>query len=119
MDLAPGKYAFSNRTEPMPSGNHLSITGMLCKFMLKVYKESVPHFTVHDLRRTARTNWSELAEPHISEMMLGHKLPGVWGVYDKHKYLDEMRTAYSLWWARLMGIVDPQVAEFKRPSVAS
>lgn len=119
MDLAPGKYAFSNRTEPMPSGNHLSITGMLCKFMLKVYRETVPHFTVHDLRRTARTNWSELTEPHIAEMMLGHKLPGVWGVYDKHGYLDAMWTAYSQWWARLMGIVEPQVAEFKRPSVAS
>lgn len=119
MNLAPGKYAFSNKTEPMPSGNHLSITGMLCKFMLKVYRETVPHFTVHDLRRTARTNWSELTEPHIAEMMLGHKLPGVWGVYDKHGYLDEMRAAYCLWWARLMGIVEPQVAEFKRPSVAS
>lgn len=119
MGSAPGKYIFSNRTEPMPSGNHLSITGMLCKFMLKVYRESVPHFTVHDLRRTARTNWSDITEPHIAEMMLGHKLPGVWGVYDKHGYLDEMRKAYSLWWARLMGIVDPQVVEFKRPAVAS
>lgn len=119
MDLAPGKFVFSNRVEPMPTGNHLSITGMLCKFMLKVYRETVPHFTVHDLRRTARTNWSDITDPHIAEMMLGHKLPGVWGVYDKHGYIDEMRKAYGLWWGRLMSIVDPQVAEFKRPSVAS
>ncbi|TZF63665.1 integrase, partial [Salmonella enterica subsp. enterica serovar Typhimurium] len=65
-----------------------------------------------DLRRTARTNFSELTEPHIAEMMLGHKLPGVWSVYDKYTYIEEMREAYSKWWARLMSIIEPDVLEF-------
>lgn len=54
------------------------------------------HWTLHDLRRTARTNFSELTEPHIAEIMLGHKLPGIWQVYDRHDYIEEQRRAYSL-----------------------
>jgi hypothetical protein len=34
------------------------------------------HWSIHDLRKTARTNFSTLTEPHIAEIMLGHKLPG-------------------------------------------
>ncbi|HDM8068674.1 integrase family protein [Vibrio harveyi] len=52
------------------------------------FKE-INHWTMHDLRRTQRTNMASIAEPHICEIMLGHKLPGVWQVYDKHLYLDE------------------------------
>lgn len=63
------------------------------------------HWTLHDLRRTARTNFSDLTEPHVAELMLGHKLPGVWQVYDKHGYIEEQRRAYSLWWARVTALV--------------
>lgn len=63
------------------------------------------HWTIHDLRRTARTNFSELTEPHVAELMLGHKLPGVWQVYDKHNYIEEQRRAYALWWARVTALV--------------
>lgn len=113
IELAPGKYVFSRYEDTAMSPSfHLSISANLVKFMLKAYKEQVPHFTVHDLRRTARTNFSELADPHIAEIMLGHKLPGVWSVYDKHTYLDEMREAYSKWWARLMSIIEPDILEF-------
>lgn len=113
IELAPGKYVFSRYEDTAMSPSfHLSISANLVKFMLKAYKEQVPHFTVHDLRRTARTNFSELADPHIAEIMLGHKLPGVWSVYDKHTYLDEMQEAYSKWWARLMSIIEPDILEF-------
>ncbi|MGC0890423.1 tyrosine-type recombinase/integrase [Pantoea agglomerans] len=76
------------------------------------------HWTIHDLRRTARTNLSELTEPHVAEMMLGHKLPGVWQVYDKHGYTDQMRRAYSLWWARVTALVygDGKVSVLTLPS---
>lgn len=97
----------------MGSGNHLSLPANLRLFMIKAYDVNVPHFTVHDLRRTARTNFSDLTDPHIAEIMLGHMLPGVWAVYDKHTYLSEMRVAYSKWWARLMSITEPDVVEFK------
>ncbi|EDV1703625.1 integrase, partial [Salmonella enterica subsp. enterica] len=109
----PGRFVFSKYADkPMSEGFHMSISSNLVKFMLKAYNEQVPHFTIHDLRRTARTNFSELTEPHIAEMMLGHKLPGVWSVYDKYTYIEEMREAYSKWWARLMSIIEPDVLEF-------
>lgn len=66
----------------------------------------VPHFTFHDLRRTARTNWSKLTTVVVAEKMLGHKLPFVQDVYDKHAYMDEMREAYTKWYALIKKIVD-------------
>lgn len=117
-EMAVGEYLFSSKNDaPMAPGNHLSLPANLRLFMIKAYDESVPHFSVHDLRRTARTNFSDITDPHIAEIMLGHMLPGVWAVYDKHTYLDEMRVAYSKWWARLISITEPDVIEFKPRSV--
>lgn len=54
-------------------------------------------FTIHDLRRTARTQLAALGiKPHISERCLNHKLRGVEGVYDVHDYLPERRAALAL-----------------------
>jgi integrase len=71
-------------------------------------KIEMDHWSMYDLRKTARTNWSKLAEPHVCEMMLGHRLPGVWQVYDRHDYLEEQAEAYRKWWARLTQLLgDP------------
>lgn len=67
-------------------------------------KEMV-HWSMYDLRKTARTNWATLAEPHVCELMLGHVLPGVWQVYDRHDYLEEQAAAYQKWHARVMQLV--------------
>lgn len=63
------------------------------------------HWSVHDLRKTARTNFSVLTEPHIAEIMLGHKLVGQWQVYDHYDYLKEQAKAYSKWWNQILEIV--------------
>lgn len=63
------------------------------------------HWSQHDLRRTARTNFSTLTQLHVAEIMLGHKLPGVWMTYDKHDYLEEQAEAYKKWWERLEEII--------------
>lgn len=63
------------------------------------------HWTIHDFRATARTKFSELTDPHIAEKMVGHRLPGVWELYDRYGYLDEQAKAYTLWWELLQGIV--------------
>lgn len=34
--------------------------------------------------------------PDIAEQVLGHAIPGVRGVYDRHAYLDEKREALQL-----------------------
>lgn len=70
MQEASGQFIFSNKEIPVAASSHLSLTTNLRLFILKVYDVNVPHFTAHDLRRTARTNFSELTAPHIAEMML-------------------------------------------------
>lgn len=52
----------------------------------------VPHFTVHDLRRTCRSLLASQGVPaHVAERCLNHKLKGVEGIYDRYDYLDERR----------------------------
>lgn len=59
-------------------------------------------FDTHDLRRTFSTKLSELnIEPYVVEMMLGHKLGGVFEVYNKHSFIDQKRIAMDKWVDRL------------------
>jgi integrase len=56
--------------------------------------EPLPHWTLHDLRRTAKTLMARAGvRPDISERVLGHVIAGVEGVYDRHSYIDEKRDA--------------------------
>lgn len=56
------------------------------------------HFTLHDLRRTARTHLARLGvKPHVAERCLNHKLPGINDTYDTHDYLEERRLALNAW----------------------
>ena len=51
-------------------------------------------WTVHDLRRTARSLMSRAGVlPHIAERVLGHVIKGVEGTYDRHSYRDEKADA--------------------------
>ncbi|GAB1622369.1 site-specific integrase [Agarivorans albus] len=56
----------------------------------------MPHFTVHDLRRTCRTLLAKQGTPgHVAERCLNHKLKGVEGIYDQYDYLEERRDALA------------------------
>lgn len=58
----------------------------------------LPHFTLHDLRRTARTHLAALGvRREVAERCLGHKLRGVEGTYDRHDYFRERRAALAQW----------------------
>ena len=63
-------------------------------------------FTPHDLRRTLRTRLAELGVSDvIAERVLGHKLQGVLGIYNRHSYDVEKRQALALWETRLREIL--------------
>src|SRR5262249_40661398 len=69
----------------------------------------VKDWTLHDLRRTARSLMSRAGVPSDhAERCLGHVIPGVRGVYDKHRYVEEMRVAFEALAAQIDCIVDPQ-----------
>jgi integrase len=70
----------------------------------------LPHWTVHDLRRTAATAMAEQLSvlPHIVEAILNHvsgHRAGVAGVYNRARYQAEMRDALERWTEHLVGIV--------------
>jgi integrase len=68
----------------------------------------VSGWTVHDLRRTARSLMSRagVASDH-AERALGHVIGGVRGVYDRHAYRDEKARAFEALAALVARIVDP------------
>jgi integrase len=69
-----------------------------------------PHWTLHDLRRTAATRMAEdlKIQPHVIEAVLnhvsGHK-SGVAGVYNLATYAAEKENALTLWAERVAAIV--------------
>jgi integrase len=66
----------------------------------------IAHWTLHDLRRTARTHLASLGvQTHVAERVIGHKQRGIIGVYDRHEYLPEKRAALALWNEYLAEIV--------------
>jgi integrase len=73
--------------------------------------EPLPHWTLHDLRRTARTLMARAGvRPDISERVLGHVIAGVEGVYDRHSYEAEKRDALEKLAALVKRIVNPPPA---------
>jgi len=65
-------------------------------------KPMVP-WRLHDLRRTARSLMSRAGvTSDVAERVLGHVIPSVRGVYDRHAYLNEKRDALE----RLAGLLE-------------
>lgn len=72
--------------------------------MLRIAREErqdetfeIPHWTLHDLRRTAASNMARLGiAVHVVEKLLNHRsgtIKGVAAVYNRHTYWDERVTA--------------------------
>ena len=69
----------------------------------------VTDWTLHDLRRTARSLMSRAGvQSDHAERCLGHVLPGIRGTYDKHEYRDEKRRAFEALASLVERIVNPQ-----------
>ena len=77
--------------------------------LLKQNPESeLPRWTLHDLRRTARSLMSRAGVPSDhAERCLGHVLPGIRGTYDRHEYLAEKRRAFDALAALIDRVVNP------------
>lgn len=69
---------------------------------------TLSHWVIHDIRRTCRTLMSRAGvRPDIAERVLGHIIPGVEGVYDRHAYVEEKRRALEALAAQLDLILNP------------
>jgi integrase len=69
----------------------------------------VAGWTLHDLRRTARSLMSRAGVPtDHAERCLGHVIGGVRGVYDRHEFREEKRQGFEALAGLVERIVNPQ-----------
>ncbi|MEI4262323.1 tyrosine-type recombinase/integrase [Roseovarius sp. D0-M9] len=70
----------------------------------------IPHWTFHDLRRTAATGMARLGIPvRVTEAVLNHvsgTAAGIVSVYQRHDYADEKRNALDAWARLVADLVD-------------
>jgi len=72
---------------------------------------SMSHWTIHDLRRTARSLMSRAGvTSDIAERVLGHAILGVQGVYNRHHYEAEKAAALQKLADLIFVIVEPTKA---------
>jgi integrase len=91
-------FMFSSTGGQKPFNGYSKAKGQLDAVIAKQRKAAklkpMPDWRLHDLRRTARSLMSRAGvSSDVAEMVLGHKLSGVRGVYDRHSYADEKRDA--------------------------
>jgi integrase len=84
--------------------------GGFSKFKRRMEKASGVHgWTLHDLRRTARSLMSRAGVPSDhAERCLGHVIPGVRGVYDRYEFHAEKQRAYEALAAQIDRILNPR-----------
>jgi integrase len=75
----------------------------------------MPNWTLHDLRRTARSLMSRAGvRPDVAERVLGHSMNGVEGIYDRHQYREEKANALRMLAALIENILRPEAAKMHR-----
>jgi len=95
------EYPFSTNGRTPIGG----FSGLKLRFDLA---SGVKDWTLHDLRRTARSLMSRAGvQPDLAERCLGHVIPGVRGVYDRYEYIEEMRLAFEKLASLIETIVHP------------
>ena len=81
--LGDNQYVLTGR-----GGSHLAGFSQGKRALDKV--TGVTNWTLHDLRRTARSLMSRAGvRENVAEKVLGHVQRGVVGIYDRHAYHDE------------------------------
>jgi integrase len=77
--------------------------------------EAIPHWILHDLRRTAATGIARLNfPPHVVDKVLNHvsgTIRGVAAVYNRFQYLDERRAALEAWGKYVGNLVSLEPAQ--------
>jgi integrase len=76
--------------------------------------QPLPRWTLHDLRRTARSLMSRAGVPtDHAERCLGHVIGGVRGVYDRHEYHREKARAFEALASLIKQIISDSGADHK------
>jgi integrase len=103
----PKGFVFSTTDGKRPFSGFSKAKVDLDKEIAKVRKAAgrgkMPRWTLHDMRRTARTLMSRVGVPEDhAERAIGHVIGGVRETYDRWSYIEEKRKAFEA----LAGLVD-------------
>ncbi len=101
------RYLFTNANsnKPMTDKAPLQLPYNIMQWLRRHDDYSMEHWSVHDLRKTARTNFSKLTDYHVAEVMLGHAIPATQRAYDHYNYVPEQMEAYRKWYFKLSELV--------------
>ena len=100
-------YVFAGRLKDSHVAGFSKLKPKLDTAISKALGAPVAPWVLHDLRRTARSLMSRAGvEADIAERVLGHAIPGVQGIYDRHSYAAEKANAL----ARLADLIGQIVA---------
>ena len=98
------EFVFRSSHKPGMAISRHSLSRAMLRHWLEIGLQE--RFTPHDLRRTLRTRLADLkVDDIVAEKILGHKLQGVLGIYNRHPYDIEKRQALHLWEQRLWEIL--------------
>jgi integrase len=90
-----------NAETPMGNGASIALPANVMERLRRHHDYYMPHWTLHDLRRTARTNFSAFTSRDVAELMIGHVMPGEQGTYDYYEYIPQQTDAYAKWLDKL------------------
>lgn len=107
MSLNNSEYFLTNDDDvtPMGHGSSNSLAANVMERLRRHYNYHMPHWSLHDLRRTARTNFSAFTSRDVAELMIGHVMPGEQGTYDYYEYLPPQIDAYTKWLKKIETLI--------------
>ena len=83
---------------PMVKSRTQPISASTLNRVLRLVPANLPHFTIHDLRRTASTRLSEMDWNELwVEKALNHTKKGVSGIYNRAEYAKQRREMLQVW----------------------
>ncbi|HCN9846755.1 TPA: tyrosine-type recombinase/integrase [Escherichia coli] len=75
-----------------------TITGAANRICRRLGHDTNGLWCIHDFRRTFSTTLNDMgADPYIVELLLGHKVKGVAGVYNKSRHIKKKLEVLNMW----------------------
>ena len=111
LPYAKDDFVFLSGKKPIRDFNHpkAKLDAKIAESRKAEKRRPMPHWTFHDLRRTARTIMAAAGvQRDIAERVVGHVIPGVEGVYNRWEYHAEKADALTRLAAHVDGIVHPR-----------
>ena len=87
--------------------NRWSYCQMALNARIAASGQILPHWTLHDLRRTMRSGLGKIGvRPDVAELCIGHARSGNQAIYDRHSYGPEIKTALLRWADYVAAVVE-------------